>query len=131
MLTCKSFSDLKPGCELEDFHYMFDHVCTPKIPAEVSGVARDFLKSCLAMRSCERLTAEKLLLHPFVVGQSHRKQLVIQRGRWFAHLQAMQMAPNQVQIVTQALPLFAEFCHHPVLRYLLLLFDVINSVQMC
>ncbi|CAL8133468.1 unnamed protein product [Prunus armeniaca] len=67
MLTGKSFSDLKPGCELEDFHYMFDHICTPKIPAEVSGVARDFLKSCLAMRSCERLTAEKLLLHPFVV----------------------------------------------------------------
>ncbi|PQM40853.1 mitogen-activated protein kinase kinase kinase 1-like [Prunus yedoensis var. nudiflora] len=67
MLTGKSFSDLKPGCELEDFHYMFDHICTPKISAEVSGVARDFLKSCLAMRSCERLTAEKLLLHPFVV----------------------------------------------------------------
>ncbi|CAL9010993.1 unnamed protein product, partial [Prunus brigantina] len=89
MLTGKSFSDLKPGCELEVFHSM--------------------------------LAAEKLLLHPFVVGQSHRKQLVIQRGRWFAHLQAMQMAPNQAQIVTQALPLFAEFCHHPVLRYLLLL----------
>ncbi|PQQ00371.1 mitogen-activated protein kinase kinase kinase 2 [Prunus yedoensis var. nudiflora] len=32
----------------------------------MSDVARDFLKSCLAMKSCERSTAERLLSHPFV-----------------------------------------------------------------
>ncbi|KAI5337660.1 hypothetical protein L3X38_016931 [Prunus dulcis] len=81
MLTGKSSSDLKPGCELEDFHCMFDHVCTPKIPAEVSCVARDFLKSCLAMRSCERLTAEKLLLHPFVVRPKPSKEARHTKGK--------------------------------------------------
>ncbi|CAL2246188.1 unnamed protein product [Prunus armeniaca] len=68
MLTGNSPWDLKPGFDLDKSIdvTVFDHLCTSKIPAEMSDVARDFLKSCLAMRSCERSTAERLLSHPFV-----------------------------------------------------------------
>ncbi|XP_034208209.1 mitogen-activated protein kinase kinase kinase 17-like [Prunus dulcis] len=68
MLTGNSPWDLKPGCDLDNSVdvTVFDHLRTSKIPAEISDVARDFLKSCLAMRSCERSTAERLLSHPFV-----------------------------------------------------------------
>ncbi|KAM2725272.1 hypothetical protein EV1_027985 [Malus domestica] len=52
--------------DCSDVTTMFDHVSSPKIPAKISGVVGDFLKSCLTTRSCERLTAENLLLHPFV-----------------------------------------------------------------
>ncbi|RXI05096.1 hypothetical protein DVH24_006353 [Malus domestica] len=63
--------------DCSDVTTMFDHVSSPKIPAKISGVVRDFLKGCLTTRSCERLTAEKLglpyhevlrklLLRPFV-----------------------------------------------------------------
>ncbi|CAB4303531.1 unnamed protein product [Prunus armeniaca] len=68
MLNGKSPYDLKPGYNPNNLHdmLMFDHLRTCKIPTRISDVARGFPKSCLAMKFRERLTAERLLSHPFV-----------------------------------------------------------------
>ncbi|ONI16761.1 hypothetical protein PRUPE_3G120500, partial [Prunus persica] len=72
MLTGKSPWDLKPGYNPNML--MFYHLRTCKIPTGISDVTRDFLKSCLAMKSRERLTAESLLSHPFVAQPQSSKE---------------------------------------------------------
>ncbi|XP_020415480.1 mitogen-activated protein kinase kinase kinase 2-like [Prunus persica] len=76
MLTGKSPWDLKPGYNPNNFPdvLMFDHLRTCKLPTGISDMARDFLKSCLAMNSRERLTAESLLSHPFVAQPQSSKE---------------------------------------------------------
>ncbi|CAL2246706.1 unnamed protein product [Prunus armeniaca] len=93
MLTGKSPWDLKPGYNpnnLPDM-LMFDHLCTCKIPTGISDVARDFLKSCLAMKSRERLIAEILLSHSFVAQpqpskEGHTKVKLVNSFFWAMHL---------------------------------------------
>ncbi|XP_021802032.1 mitogen-activated protein kinase kinase kinase 17-like, partial [Prunus avium] len=58
--------DVEPNSTLDDFIDMVAGEITPKIPTEISGLARDFLMKCLAVNSWERFTTQKLLLHPFV-----------------------------------------------------------------
>ncbi|VVA28442.1 PREDICTED: mitogen-activated kinase [Prunus dulcis] len=76
MLTGKSPWDLKPGYNPNNLPdvLMFDHLRTCKLPTGISDMARDFLKSCLAMNSRERLTAESLLSHPFVAQPQSSKE---------------------------------------------------------
>ncbi|KAI5338198.1 hypothetical protein L3X38_017469 [Prunus dulcis] len=64
MLTGKSPWDLKPGYNPNNLPdvLMFDHLRTCKILTGISDVARDFLKSCLSMKSRGRLTAGKSLV---------------------------------------------------------------------
>ncbi|RXH81703.1 hypothetical protein DVH24_035124 [Malus domestica] len=69
MLVGKSPWELKPGFDdLVDSYdaKMLDHLRTSKIPAGISYMAMDFLKSCLATKPGKRLTAEELLSHPFL-----------------------------------------------------------------
>ncbi|BFG24822.1 hypothetical protein CerSpe_110950 [Prunus speciosa] len=66
MLTGKPPWDVEPDSTLDDFLDMVAGEITPKIPTEISGLARDFLMKCLAVNSWERFTAQKLLLHQFV-----------------------------------------------------------------
>ncbi|KAH0982892.1 hypothetical protein GBA52_010069 [Prunus armeniaca] len=66
MLTGKPPWDVEPDSTLDDFLDMVAGEITPKIPTEISGLARDFLMKCIAVNSWERFTAQKLLLHPFV-----------------------------------------------------------------
>ncbi|VVA28458.1 PREDICTED: mitogen-activated kinase [Prunus dulcis] len=75
ILTGKSPWDLKPDNpnNLPDV-LMFDHLRTCKIPTGISDVARDFLNSCIAMKSRERFTAESLLSHPFVAPPQPSKE---------------------------------------------------------
>ncbi|CAL8134449.1 unnamed protein product [Prunus armeniaca] len=76
MLTGMSPWDLKPGYNPNNLPdvLMFDHLRTCKIPTGISDVAMDFLKSCLAMNSRERITAESLLSHPFVAQPQSSKE---------------------------------------------------------
>ncbi|XP_008229101.1 PREDICTED: mitogen-activated protein kinase kinase kinase 2-like [Prunus mume] len=76
MLTGKSPWNLKPGYNPNNLAdvLMFDHLRTCKIPTGISDVAMDFLKSCLAINSRERLTAESLLSLPFVAQPQSSKE---------------------------------------------------------
>ncbi|PQQ00374.1 mitogen-activated protein kinase kinase kinase 2 [Prunus yedoensis var. nudiflora] len=84
----------------------------------MSDVARDFLKSCLAMKSCERSTAERLLSHPFVAPPQpskagHAKLKVVNSSLGYAY----GVSCFKLKAVTaQAVPLFPEFIPYQVFR---------------
>ncbi|XP_020415483.1 mitogen-activated protein kinase kinase kinase NPK1 [Prunus persica] len=109
MLTGKSPWDLKPGYNPNML--MFYHLRTCKIPTGISDVTRDFLKSCLAMKSRERLTAESLLSHPFVAQPQSSKEVhtkVKLVNSFLGYASGVYVASNQAQMTMQSLPLYNE-----------------------
>ncbi|KAM1310025.1 hypothetical protein ACFX13_006791 [Malus domestica] len=106
MLTGKSLSDLDSGCDYSDFDdrmTWFDHVSTPKIPAEITGTARDFLKSCLAVRPSRRLTAEELLFHSFVAQPQPSKPARCTKGK-MARSSLCHAGYNKSSVVVPRIP---------------------------
>ncbi|PQQ11969.1 mitogen-activated protein kinase kinase kinase YODA-like [Prunus yedoensis var. nudiflora] len=65
MLTGRHPWDAKAGVKLHDLKPLIASG-VPKVPGGLSEDARDFLKNCFARNPSQRLTAAKLLDHPFV-----------------------------------------------------------------
>lgn len=73
MLTGKLPWDTISGSkEYEDLLSQIGSESVPDIPDEMSNAAKDFLKCCFAINPMDRMTAEALLDHPFLVELDER-----------------------------------------------------------
>ncbi|XP_062150225.1 mitogen-activated protein kinase kinase kinase 20-like [Alnus glutinosa] len=110
MLTGKvPWETITGSKEYEDLLSQIGSGSVPDIPDEISNAAKDFFKCCFAINPMDRMTADTLLDHPFLLDLDETDSSHVQASKEAENAKRNKCSPSYFPFGSRFIPLSSDF----------------------